>query len=266
LAVEGLQEEDFFIVTEFQPFHPVPHVTAWAFPAYHCDGSVMFLFELNGDHDDDDPKKKMMRILYTGDFRFHQDFYRNDLLMDNTIDRLYYDDVFDEIDVDYPSYDQSLTQFTAAVALLQDKGHRRIYVNASILGLEPLLRSLSQALGYPFGLSVSLRDTWRGRQLKYLLGDALDENHVGPVTLGHRNHDDDGSGRHPWVIPTCTFFLCDDRHKQMKKPYHFHVWFCTHSNQLENNRFKALVGANEVNPCQGALTKLKCQKGDEEKQ
>jgi len=257
LAVSGLREEDFQIIQYDTPFYPAEHVTAWAFPAYHCDGSCMFLFELNGDSDD---PQRLLRILYTGDFRFHPDMRKNQMLIDFMIDRLYYDDVFDEIDDEYPNYAESLNHMMAGIAMLEDRGYKRIYINASILGLEPILREIADVTGRPFGLSPALRGTWRGRQLKYLLGDRLDETHTAHLTLAHRKHDDDH--RIPWIIPTCTYFLCDDKHKQKKPLHHFYVWFCTHSNQLENNHFKLLVGARQVNPCQGALKQIKCRKSE----
>lgn len=261
LAVHGLEKRDFAIVSYGEPFHPAPHVTAWAFPAFHCDGSAMFLFELYGDDDakgaSAESKHQVLRILYTGDFRFHPDMRKNDLLVDHMVDRLYYDDLFDEISVEYPNYAETVQTLVAAISMLQDRGYRHLYINASILGIEPVLREVVDLTGYQLSLSPSLRKTWRGKQLKYLLGNRLDENHATSITLGHRAKDDDR--RSPWIIPTCTYFLCSTEEEKAnmieeRQSHHFYVWFCTHSNQHENNHFKAMVSARHVNPCQEALS------------
>merc|ERR1712137_855616 len=141
--------------------------------------------------------------------------------------------------------------------MLQDRGYKRVFINASILGIEPILRDVVDMTGLQLGLSPSLHNTWRGKQLKYLLGTRLDEHHMTHITLGHRHKDD--NKRYPWIIPTCTYFLCstDDEKSGLieeRASHHFYVWFCTHSNQQENNHFKALVSARHVNPCQESMT------------
>jgi hypothetical protein len=260
IAIEGLAESDFVIVSYGQPCILNSHVTAWAFPSYHCDGSCMFLFEVDNKSDSKDDSEGALRIFYTGDFRFHPEMRKHSLITDFLIDRLYYDDMFDEITTTYPTYQESLTHILSCIAVLQDKGHKRINIHCSILGLEPILREISDTTGIKFGLLPSLRNTWRGQQLKYLLEKRLDENRVLSVSLGSHKHENLEEKDVPWIIPTCTYFICDEEHKKKIPRHHFYVWFCTHSNQKENTQMKVMIAAKNVNACGNALQELKCQK------
>lgn len=249
ISIKGLDKSYFRVVELYQPFHTAPGVTAWAFPAYHCDGSCMFLFEIDG----------RTRVLYTGDFRWNPEIRKNDLLMSFTIDRMYYDDFFDEITDEFPTFEQSYKDLRKHVVDLFDAGNcEKICINVSVLGVEPLLRELADELGIQYSLSKSLRDTWRGRQLEYLLDCRLICGET-KFMLGVVKFDDEDDTRQPWVIPTCTYFLCGDEHKQKKPPHHSYVKFCTHANNKENTHLKILVAAKQVNPCGEAVGKLTCQ-------
>jgi len=245
ITVDGLKEKDFHIITYKDPVHLSSEVTVYAFPSYHCDGSAMFLFEISGS----------LRILYTGDFRFRESMRFNDVFGDFMIDRLYIDDTFNEIDKPYPSYEESVKEILAI--LLK---HKRINIHCSILGLEPLLRDVAQTLNIQFGLLPGLRDTWRGQQLEYLLEEHLNPNQIMSVNLGNHKHETDE--KIPWIIPSCTWFLCSSKHQEKKPKNHFYVFFCTHSNQIENSKMKVLIGAKEVHHCDVAIQpkELKCAK------
>jgi hypothetical protein len=258
-AVKGLELDDFVIIPYDTPHHLNDTVTVWAFPAYHCDGSCMFLFEINAKTGDE---KKLLRILYTGDFRFHPEMRHNDLIMESPIDRLYYDDRFDEIDTPFPTYAESVIEIMDVMTELLDKDKRRtIYINVSILGIEPLLREIADTEKLVFGLSKHLQTSWRGEQLKYLLEHRLDSTKPHRIMLGHRDKDHVPNNVW-WIVPTCTYFLCNEHEEKKKNVNRKHVWFCTHSNQMENNRFKSLVGAVQVNPCgeSSPSTELQCNR------
>lgn len=254
ITVQGLEPDVFSVMEYHQPYHPTRGVTAWAFPAYHCDGSCMFLFEVDGS----------FRILYTGDFRWNPQIRDNNLLLDFRLDRLYYDDFFDEVKETYPTYAESYAALRQHVVALQLAPQvRRIFINASILGVEPMLRELSDELGVRYSLSDSLHDTWRGRQLEYLLEHRLTCDNGSPVVLGIAKLDDTDQPSHPWLIPTCTYFLCGDEHKKVRKAHHIYIQFCTHSNAQENTHLKVLLSARQINPCGEAVRQLTCRDKDE---
>lgn len=253
LTVAGLPSDVFEVVTYEEPFHPVAGVTAWAFPSYHCDGSAMFLFEIDGQE----------RVLYTGDFRWQPAFRANPWLTEFRTDRLYYDDFFDEIKTPFPTYAETLAVLRQQViAWRAAPDVQRIWLQTSILGVEPLLRELADELNLRYTLSDSLVGTWRGRQLAHLLEHRLttDQGARGVVWLGLTKLDDTHQPSEPWIIPTCTYFLCGEAHERQRKPHHVYVQFCTHSNYWENTQFKVLVGARHVNPCGEAVTTLTCQR------
>lgn len=254
LTISGLTDDDFIVVTYNEPFHPVNNVTAYAFPSYHCDGSCMFLFEIN-----DNP---LLRIMYTSDFRFRPEIRDNDILGDFVVHRLYIDDTFDEIESHYPTYEDTISQIIQQIKYLREKGFVKINIHASILGLEPILREVSTKLQTKFGLLHSMKDTWRGKQMKYLLEDKLDVKNLHSINLGNHKHSThEKSSGVPWIIPTCTYFLCDKLHRKTKKPdHHFYVFFCAHSNRIENNQMKLLISAKETISCGAVINKgkLKC--------
>ena len=245
LTVQGLSEAAFSILEMFQPTRIDEDLTVTAFPSFHCDGSCMFYFQLKG-----------LKILYTGDFRWNPDIRKNNVLMETCFDRLYYDDMFDEIVVEYPTYAQTYSQ----IKMLCEKHDKtkKLFINVSSLGIEFILRELSDSMGIKFSLSNSLTDTWRGRQIKYLLGQKrMDQD--SKIVLGtiRFDHVDDSS----WIIPTCMHFLCGENHKikKSKITQDHYVWFATHSNKLENTLLKSLVNAKQVNPCKDTSDMASCQ-------
>ncbi len=240
----SLTDSNFRPVAYGTAFHPVPGVTAFAMPSYHCPGSCMFLFELAGGR---------TRVLYSGDFRFDQSMRANPLLTDFTVSRLYYDDTFDAIEAPFPSYQVSLESLVTAVSGMVQR-YGKVRVNVSILGLEPLLEQLATGTGFRLSLSKTLVGTWRGRQLSFLLGNLIGPASQGEVILSHRRTD---PVRGPWVVPTCTSFLCNRARTKARSNVKY-VWFCTHSNRVESDQFKALVGAAQVNPCGERVGRLKC--------
>lgn len=264
MVVNGLTMDDFVIVNYDESFSPVDNVTVWAFPAYHCDGSCMFLFELNNLEEKEKDMQPTTRILYTGDFRFHPDMRDNPKLTDFLIDKLYYDDVFDAITTPYPNYAETAVRMIETLQSIckeeeeEEDEEQPICINASILGIEPILRQIADTCNIQFSLSSSLQHTWRGRQLKYLLDHRLvtTSENASRFRLCHRKHDDLQVGW--WIIPTCTYFLCTETKVNDHNEKHIHIWFCTHANQLENNALKTMVGAKENNPCQERIDQLKC--------
>lgn len=242
ITVDGLKEKDFAIITYEDPVHLSADITVYAFPSYHCDGAAMFLFEI-----------QQLRILYTGDFRFRESMRANDVFGDFMIDRLYIDDTFNEIEIPYPTYEETVKEIL--VILVE---HKRVNIHCAILGLEPLLRDIAQTLDIQFGLLPSLRETWRGEQLEYLLEEHLSPNQILNVNLGNHKHETDE--KIPWIIPSCTWFLCNSKHQEKKPKNHFYVFFSTHSNQIENSKMKVLIGAKEVHHCDVAIQpkQLKC--------
>lgn len=247
LAVRGLSADYFVPMPYLQPFHLSGDLTVWAIPSYHCDGAAMFLFELHNRASN--TSQPTQRILYTGDFRYHTEFRQETLLTEYMIHRMYYDDMFDEITEVYPTYEETFQELERVIANLQSD-YARIYINASILGFEPLLRTYAEKYQCTFGLSPQLRGTVRGDQLQYLLDDKLDGTHEHPLTLAHRNQKHPNM-QHPWIVPTCVYFLCQGESKRPKPPppnVHY-IRFCTHSNQTENNQMKQLVAPVHVNGC-----------------
>jgi hypothetical protein len=165
--------------------------------------------------------------------------------------------MFDEVTVDYPTFAEAFAAFRKCFIDLQAV-RQSICIHASVLGVEPMLRELSDELGIRFSLCKSLKDTWRGHQLEYLLEHRLtcDDS---PYKLGIAKLDDEDDPEQPWIISTCTYFLCGDDHKQKRKEHHHYIQFCTHSNQAENNRLKIVIGARQVNPCGEAIANIACR-------
>lgn len=248
ITVKGLTPDTFEVVEFNKPFKPAKNVTAWAFPSYHCDGSCMFLFECFG-------KEAPIRILYTGDFRWNPEIRQNEWLMNFKIHRLYYDDMFDEIMDSYPSYKESFQEFRRVFTDLQ-MASKRIFIHASILGVEPMLRELADEFGITFSLSDSLVNTWRGKQLEFLLQHRLDCAKPSTYILGLSRLDDVNDPEQPWIVPTCTYFLCEKNKKPLK--HHHYIKFCTHSNNEENTHLKILISADQVNPCNEAVNLKQC--------
>ncbi len=244
ISIEGLEESDFKEITFGKSCEPVRGVTVYAFPSYHIDGSAMFWFEINNHHQHKSPIK---RILYTGDFRFRERMRENPFLTEYKIDRLYIDDTFDDVQMPFPTYEQTFATILDLLVRLKHFSH--IYLHVSILGVEPVLRDLAKHLHTKFGMTQTLRDTWRGKQIQFLLeGHLAAPGEPASLILGsHRHPLDDPSS--PWIIPTCTYFLCRSSHREKTPPNHYYTFFATHSNHIENLRLKTLISPVKIFSC-----------------
>ena len=76
------------------------------------------------------------------------------------------------------------------------------------------------------------------------------------MILSNRNHD--SMENDEWIIPTCTYFLCD-LDKKIGKNHHY-IFFCTHPNQHEINQLKALVTPIQEIPCRYQNGMIGCLK------
>jgi hypothetical protein len=257
IQVKGLREEDFVILKYKENFQLNDRVSVYCVQSYHCDGSCMFLFNI-----DVIGKDKNVRILYTGDFRFLPSMRKDSILSNGFVDRLYYDDTFDALtgvyDTIYPSYHDSYMVFKKTIQILLTKyPEGPIQINASVLGFEPILREL----GLTYSLSKNLKGTPRGNQLRYLLPNQVSSS-KSILVLSHRKLDEYKSGL--WIIPTATYFLCSSSEEKMQidesNPNHSYIWFSTHPNKYENDRLKTLICPRTVNPCGDNVKDLKCSK------
>jgi len=204
-AVHNLKQSDFQLIRYDKPMTLVYNlVKVYSFPSYHCDGSAMFLFEINAQKENNNDETPVIRIMYTGDFRFRQSMRDYDILCNFVIDKLYIDDTFDEVTIEYPSYEESIKDIVHTLKLLI-KGADRIYIHSLILGIEPILRDVAEQLDLTYGLDPDLHETWRGNQLAYLLENKLDSTQLHRVNLG--NHKKRQSNQDQWIIPTCTYFF-----------------------------------------------------------
>jgi hypothetical protein len=253
MQINGLSSSAFSIISYNTPYQITHDTKVWAIRSYHCDGSCMFLFEIGQDNE---------RILYTGDFRFHPNMRKNTLLTKQILNKIYYDDTFTEIPIEnpYPNYLETfkVIQYTIKKIRKIYGLESTIFINTSILGLEPILRHLGDSLDESFSISPGLKGTYRERQLKYLMPEQLSQN--SKLILAHRSKDN--TQKELWIIPTCTYFLClKNQNKSFKPPLnHFYVWFTTHPNNYEIERLKSLTGVIEDIPCKFAIKSLKCLK------
>lgn len=194
LVIEKPFLKHFHVVEYYEPFR-INNIDCMAFPAYHCDGSAMFLI---GD------------ILYTGDFRLFAipDIQPSIIYYDNTL--MNYPDFI------APTYEQTLKELTHLMDSLEDP----IFINVQVLGCEMLLRELN----YSYVLLES--DSYRNKQIQLLL--ELNKNSNRTIFLGMRSEHDTSVGN--WIFLTLTHFLCKD---PRKKPNHYYVCFATHPSQNE---------------------------------
>jgi hypothetical protein len=256
MQVEGLSGANFHVIPLNRAVDVGNGVTVWAIESHHCDGSCMFLFEVA-------PTNK--RILFTGDFRFHDSLRRNPILTEHIVDCLHFDDTFAEIDVGrtYPTYRDTYHVLLRTVRKIRKKcgPEYPITINASILGVEPLLRKLSNDLEVSFSLSQGLSSTFRKSQLEYLLPGQVSA--AGSIVLGHRDRDDVGQGI--WLFLTSTHFMCPE--PKAVPVNHTYIWFTTHPNRYEINRLMGLVGVVEESSvaCTFSVAPLKCPKDASEK-
>ncbi len=232
-TVKGLKANDFHVLPYHRPIQLSSSVTVTAFPSFHCDGASMFYFQT-----------KKSKILYSGDFRFREEM-RQFGLGDLVVDRFYWDDTFDEIRQEYPTYEVTLDAMLAFIT--EQPLAQPIYIHCGILGLEPILREMSSILDEQFRVTETLQNTWRGKQLEYLLAGKL--NPKARLVLG--NWKKDAHDGHWWLIPTCTYFLCPTPPPNQQQ--HHRIFFCTHSNHVENNQMKQLITAHETIACGTAV-------------
>lgn len=243
----------------FHPFSPLNNVMIQFLPSYHCDGACMFLlYFLQED----------VSILITNDFRYSNEMRNFKAITSARIDILYYDNIFDNLDHSFITYQETFDLFENVIDKLNKKTNN-IFVNCSILGFEPILREYAKKKNVKYRLSSSLSSTWRGKQISLLLKDYLilkdnesqdisqtselkgESNYKANLILSHRKIDDAENGW--WIIPTCTTFKLDDKRKGVQKmkvqKNKYYIEFCTHSNQEEIQDFKLIVNASTINPC-----------------
>lgn len=250
MMITGLEERDFHPLEYGQDDRPVPGLVVMAFPSYHADGSAMFWFRFEADGTE---VLNGTEVLYTGDFRFRPEYRELSWCDRRRIDRLYVDDTFDLIDRPFPSWEETAQEMVDLVRRLDERGVRKLRIHCGILGIEPVLRRVAEVLDVRFGLLPELRDTWRARQLVYLLGERLDLTSSDLfLNLGNYKLRSDGLLL-PTIVPSATYFLCQakDKHETTKDVYH--VFFSGHSNRLENEAMRLLVDAREVVSCGVAL-------------
>jgi hypothetical protein len=262
--MDGLNDTDFVILEFNKPFKMKNTcITVIPIKAFHCDGSAMFLFCIDNCQDIDN-----VTILYTGDYRYQPKIHKNNSFFSNVmIDRLYYDDTLDMLKSDLPSYEQTRNEIIDIISNVPES--MPIYINASILGFEFILRNVADSLGIKYSLSKGLKNTWRGKQLELLLeGYICNDNIFGKCRyiLHHRNKDKN-DGKSVYIYPTSTAFLCkQNEYKNKALPLQFqtenitYVWFSNHSNEKENKLFQQLVTPRITNPCKDNLGFLKCLK------
>lgn len=214
----------FKIIDYRKPFS-VGKWTVTARKAYHCDGSAMFIFQ-----------SENKTILYTGDFRFNPE------MCDDApeVDIAYYDDTFEKIDYSVPSIFSTYENFETVLRQLLEKNSDDVWINMSMLGVEPYLRRFSDMNDVKYRLSDSLVGTYKERQIRYLLA-----NRVGGksrIVLGHRNKDKDV----PMIIFSCSHFIFKNK---PKKGYHY-VFFSVHPDISEIDLLFKCFKVKISNPCE----------------
>lgn len=216
--------------------------------ANHCDGSIMLLFEVDE-----------LRILYTGDFRYDRE-WRFFPMLHFPISKLYFDDTLSNF-YQVPNYSETVISMKEAIFELREiYGFGiQIFINSSILGIEMILRKLSRDLREGFSISASLDDSFRGLQIRYLLGDVIVDTPT-TLTLGHRQKDD--LDNHQWIIPTSTHFLCLNKKPDFKliPDNHRYIWFSTHADKREIEKLQHLCQPKEAIGCKYTFENLQCLK------
>lgn len=215
-----------------------------ALEANHCDGSIMLFFEVENQ-----------RMLYTCDFRFlHNSNYKNI----KNIDKLYFDDTFYHMK-HLPSYADSFKDLLSTIFEIRKndnfKNNSKIYINANILGIESILRLLSDTLHEGFQFSKSMKNTPREKQLHYLLGNRI----VSTSNLVLANRAKDNLTKYKWIFLTATHFLCPKGFKLIPSN-HFYIWFSCHANEKEVLQLANLTSAKYLISCHYQLDNLKCNK------
>jgi hypothetical protein len=242
--------KQFIVLKENKPMRINEYTTVTAIDSHHCDGSIMIVFEITRDD-------TTQRILYTGDFRYHNEMKHNSHLFD--MDKMYFDDTLILLDVNnYPCELDSFEDIVLAIdTIRQEFGFdTKIYINTQILGVEKVLRRVSDYLKEGFQISDSLKPSFRGKQLEYLMETRINE--TSNLILASRQLDDLSDGF--WIFPTSMHFLCTSKNPGFKEipKNHFYIWFSCHANKAEINRLAQITEAKELIPCQFAISHLKC--------
>jgi DNA cross-link repair 1B protein len=105
-------------------------VTATAFDANHCAGSIMILFQ-----------GYFGNILHTGDFRFHEKMLECTKLKDVTIDILYLDTTYANPKFNFPSQENALVEVKEIV---EKYPNHRIVFGLDSLGKEELVLQIAR--------------------------------------------------------------------------------------------------------------------------
>lgn len=221
-AVKGLNPESFLRLPWAKPYHLLPQVTVTLFPSHHCDGSSMFLFEIES------VKKTTINILYTGDFRYTKP---EPLLRTIRVDHLYVDDSFQDITERFPPYEHTLRALKKCVGRLQREDPTRpLFLHSGVLGIEMILRRWSKQ---NYQIAPELRHTYREKQLEYLLGDQLGS--TSHLYLGDYRRVPPQDNR-CWIVLSATSFVCphlvEAESKSLSSQRH-RIFFVTHSNGPE---------------------------------
>jgi glyoxylase-like metal-dependent hydrolase (beta-lactamase superfamily II) len=211
----------------------VAGVDVCAIDAHHCAGSCMYRFCVDG-----------YTCLYTGDFRFE-----DTVDLRGPVDMLYFDDTFAGLDR-LPTLAE--TRAVIAETLRRDRLRDptgQVYIHASILGVETVLpRELR------FAVSHASLPGHRVTQLRRLLKDQVDD--ASPYILADRTP---GASRArvgdgcPWVIPTCTHFLCVYGQSRLATTHRdaldTYVLFATHPDKREIQRLRDACTPTSVRSC-----------------
>jgi hypothetical protein len=244
----------------FKEFKIKDNIIIQFLPSYHCDGAVMFLIHFIQEN---------KTILITNDFRYSPKMRTFDSLTKIKIDKLYYDNTFDLFDYPIATNNETYENFKHIIHKLSvNKTCKKIYINCSILGFEPILRLYAHEHKIKYTISESLQNSWRGKQLQILLKDYINNNNnfqnleKNPISfhLAHRRLDQiqkDGK----WIIPTCTIFKCKNNfstEKTFEKDDKIYIEFCTHSNREEIQELKLIVGVNSIESCDYKQNFTKC--------
>ena len=134
-----------------------------AYNANHCPGSLMFLFETKNE-----------KILYTGDFRFEKESYKDECinemiesLKNQKITKLYFDTTFCESFYNsIPSRDLSIN---CILKLIENQSkEKKIAISNDILGSEAILLSISKHFKTKIFVDVKSLKSKRIGELKSL--------------------------------------------------------------------------------------------------
>jgi hypothetical protein len=219
-------------------------VSVLALESYHCDGSIMFIFDMVPSTPESMPLSPY-RVVYTGDFRFDRNLRTSTLLNQEKVDLLFYDDTFEEVHTAFPSLRQSTQNLVTVIDRLRGDT-APYYIHAGVLGIEPLLRALFAARGHHYRLSSTLQGTVRAAQLQYLLPGMITTD--GTILLSTRAIETTQQPVRMAVVASCMYFIGklpprEDTHPTRR------VWYSTHSNATELTRFQCVLAPAQSIAC-----------------